>query len=124
MKNELLDKVLDKLHDNNTSYVEYTKIYYRPTKVKSIVGFVISLLFFLILLSGAVYSSPLFWGVIIIDFIILLYYGINLFTKDGFLIPKYVILPKEENEEINEEIINEDNLQESDEFTIDESEEE
>ena len=94
-----IDKFLDYVKKKGNEKVETERIAVKPSKAKAIVGFIISLLFFLsclFLLLGTV------WGYIltIISFIIMVYYGTNVFTKKGLGIYQHVqVQPEEEEEE-------------------------
>jgi uncharacterized protein YacL len=94
-----IDKFLDYVKKKGNEKVETERIAVKPSKAKAIVGFIISLLFFLsclFLLLGTV------WGYIltIISFIIMIYYGTNVFTKKGLGIYQHVqVQPEEEEEE-------------------------
>ena len=94
-----IDKFLDYVKKKGNEKVETERIAVKPSKAKAIVGFIISLLFFLsclFLLLGTV------WGYIltIISFIIMIYYGTNVFTKKGLGIYQHIqVQPEEEEEE-------------------------
>ena len=67
------------------------KVYYKPSLGKSVFGFLISLLFLFILLFAFGFQWSfmyllLFFG----DGIILFYYSMNLFTRRGIYLSKYI----------------------------------
>ena len=94
-----IDKFLTYVKKKGEEKVEFERVAVKPSKGKAIVGFVISLLFFiscLFLLLGTVLGVVL----TLISFIILVYYGTNVFTKKGLGIYQNVpIQPEEEEEE-------------------------
>ena len=78
---------------------EYERIYVRQSKGKSIIGFIFSLLIMLILIFVAGFKFHfIFLTIFIIDLIIIVYYGINLFTKKGIKLPKYVQVEKRDDD--------------------------
>lgn len=109
-KNNLLDNFLEKYEQIGSVKKVNVETYYRPSKPKCIFGFIFCLIFFLILIRIFTFSIVyfvIFFG----DLIILTYFGLNLFTKRGFVIkqkhyvPKeYVTEDEEQEEEKNEEI--------------------
>ena len=95
--------IFDKFLDNYSKLEDNTKIeiiaYHRPSLVKCIFGFIFSLIFFLILLRIFTFSFMyfiLFFG----DLIILIYFGLNLFTARGFVIPVKYRVSKDEYEKL------------------------
>ena len=93
-----IDKFLAYVKKKGDEKVVTERVAVKPTKVKAVVGFAISLLFFiscLFLLLGTV------WGYIltILSFVIMVYYGTNVFTKKGLGIYQHVQVESEENEE-------------------------
>lgn len=94
-KKNVVDKFLDLMYSQSLNNTEKKKIYYRPTKKKALIGFIISLFFMLIMLFHFLKFSFIFFLLILGDSIALLYYGINLFTKKGLLIPKYIYVDKD-----------------------------
>lgn len=70
---------------------KYKKIYYRPSKIKNIIGFLFSSLIMLILLFILGLQLNLLYFILFVgDALVIMYYGVNLFTKRGLLLPKYV----------------------------------
>lgn len=90
----VFDTFLEKYDEySSRKHVDFEE-YYRPSKTKSIFGFVFCLIFFLIILRLFTFSIVyfvIFFGVLIC----LLYYGVNLFTKNGFVIKKKYRVPEE-----------------------------
>lgn len=111
-KKNLIDSFLDKYEEMGAKKKVNIETYYRPSKVKSIFGFIFCLIFFLILL-GIFHFSIVYMVIFIGDIVCLLYFGINLFTKNGFVIKQKYSVPEEylvkdkedveEQEEIDEE---------------------
>lgn len=93
-KKNVFDTFLEKYDEySSRKHVDFEE-YYRPSKFKCIFGFVFCLIFFLIILRLFTFSIVyfvIFFGVLIC----LLYYGINLFTKKGFVIKKKYRVPEE-----------------------------
>ena len=86
----VIDRFLSFYEENNNRKIKRVKTYYRPTKTKCIVGFGFSLLLMIILLLLGFQFNMVYIMLFVGDLIVLLYYGINLFTVNGFIIPKYV----------------------------------
>lgn len=91
----IVDKFLD-LYEKEDNY-RYKKIYVRPSKFKSIVGFIFSLIF-LILLFTLFTPKPIYFVLLLGDLLIVLYYGCNLFTKNGIGLPKKVLVYEDDEE--------------------------
>lgn len=101
MKNNntnIIDKFLSKYEEmNNSSNSSYRRVYTKPTKMKSICGFAFSLLLFIFLIRLFVFKLQYFIF-LIVDLLVLAYYGLNLFTKNGFPLPSFIHINNEENE--------------------------
>ena len=87
----IVDSFLDIYENlsNKNSHKKYKIVYKKPSKIKCLLSFGFCLLFMIILIpmfSFTFMYMLLFLG----DLIILLYYGINLFTKKGWPLPKRV----------------------------------
>lgn len=93
----IVDKFLDKYETITNNQVRYKKVYQRPSKVKSLMGFVFWGILFVLLLFMFVFSL-LYLVIMILVFLAVLYYGINLFTEKGFGLPKRV--PVDENDDL------------------------
>ena len=102
-KKNVFDTFLEKYDEySSRKHVELEE-YYRPSKAKCIFGFVFCLIFFLIILRLFTFSIVyfvIFFGVLIC----LLYYGINLFTKKGFVLTMKHRVSKEYIDELNKSI--------------------
>ncbi len=87
----LVDMFLDgySVANDESSNMKYKKIYRKPSKVKCIIGFIFCLLILIILIRHFVFKL-IFFLILIGDILILLFYGINLFTKKGWGLPKYI----------------------------------
>lgn len=87
----IIDKFLDAYDsanaDSKTS--SYKRVYFRPSKFKCIVGLIFSGLIMFVLL-GIFSFNFMYLIIFLVDLLFLLYYGINLFTKKGIGIPRYV----------------------------------
>ena len=96
-----LDKVLSFLQ-RDSSHGEVTKIYYRPSRDKCIMGLILSFLLFLVMCLLCVTSFSIgCFLMLLVSIVLLTFYGLNVFTKDGFWIPRYV--NKSMLEELNED---------------------
>ncbi len=87
----IIDRFLEGYADANEDSKQsiYKRVYQKPSKIKCILGFTISalIMLFLIRLFNLKFMFLLiFFG----DLAVLLFYGLNLFTKKGIAIPKYV----------------------------------
>lgn len=109
MKKKKLPRFVVKILENSKPPKEYEKVYYKPKKWKTILGFVLSIIFFIALLyvfkfNVNIYFVLIFLGIVLIG----TYYGINLFTKRGFLLPKFVLKKGEKIEEDIDEVYYDD----------------
>ena len=110
MNKKKLPGFVEKILENSKPPKEYEKVYYKPKKWKSVLGFIFSLIFLISLiyvfgLNVNIYFIILFIGVAVIC----AYYAINLFTKSGFLLPKFVEKKEEKaEEEIKDEVYYDD----------------
>lgn len=107
-KKNLIDSFIEKYDEYNSKKKVKVETYYRPSKAKSIFGFVFCLIFFLILLR-IFHFSVIYLVIFIGDLVCLLYFGLNLFTKNGFVVkqkfsvPEEYLMEDEEQEENNDE---------------------
>lgn len=86
---ESLDKVLDFLQKDRSR--KHEKVLYKPDKKRSILGFIWAVIFFLMMFGFCIVKFSL--GTILllgVSIGILIFYGVNVFTKEGFWIQKYV----------------------------------
>ena len=91
----IVDKFLDVYDKNSNKKTEYRRIYVKPTKLRSLIGFVFGLIMFIIVLGFFAFDLMyflLFFGCLIVT----IYYGINLFTEKGIGLPRTVVVPVEE----------------------------
>ena len=100
----VMDEVLTFLQKDR--HKETEKVFYKPDKGRSIRGFIASVLFFLIMFGFCIVKFSI--GCIIllgISIGLLIFYGANVFTKDGLFIQKYVDkrIVDEYEEELEEE---------------------
>lgn len=87
----IFDSFLDKYEEMNSKKKVNVETYYRPSKAKSIFGFIFSLIFMFILIRIFVLNI-IFLFIFIGDLLCLLYFGLNLFTKNGFVVKqKYYV---------------------------------
>lgn len=94
----IVDKFLDVYDKQSTSNVEYKRIYVKPTKGASLLGFIVSLILFIIIVGFFSFSFMyflLFFGCLVV----VIYYGLNLFTEKGFGLPRTVAVPKSESDD-------------------------
>lgn len=99
---ETLEKVLNFLQ-KDSKHEEVAKVYYRPSKEKSIAGLILSFCLFVLMCLLCVTSFAIgYFLMFLVSIALLTFYGINVFSKDGFWIPRYVkksILDKINDEE-------------------------
>lgn len=99
----IVDRFLDGYEYANSDRKYYKRVYQRPSKLKAIVGFGFSLIFFIILIRLFVFKL-LYFVILLGDLAILAYYGINLFTKNGIGLPKTIeVIEQEEASQTNED---------------------
>ena len=102
-----IDKFLTLVKKRGEEKVEYERVAVKPSKTKAIIGFVVSLLFFLSCLF-LLLGSALGYFLTLVSFIIMVYYGTNVFTKKGLGIYQHVqVQPEEEKEEEQKDPIDE-----------------
>lgn len=92
----IVDKFLDSYEDYNNHRVKYKRIIVRPSKFNTVIGFIFSFGFFIILIRFFI-VKPFYFIFLIGDILSLIYYSLNLFTKKGFGLPKTVIVEDEED---------------------------
>ena len=87
---ETMDKVLEFLtKDRNTN--EKEKILYRPDKVRSVTGFIFSLVFFIVMFMFCIFKFSLGFVILLgVSVGMLIFYGTNTFTQKGLYIQKFV----------------------------------
>lgn len=101
----IVDKFLDIYDEQNSNNVRYEKVYVRPSKLASFIGFVVSLFIFIIILSIFSFSF-MYLLLFFLCLAVLIYYGINLFTKKGISLPRTIVVPGEQvdNESNNDDM--------------------
>ena len=101
-----MDKVLNFLQKDKSLTKEQVKVYYRPEKKKSILGFIGSLIFFLIAFAFCIINFSFGWILLLgVAIGLMIFYGANVFTKEGLAIQKFVDkrIVEEYEEELEEE---------------------
>lgn len=112
MSNDKKDKgnFIDYFLDNYESVPEeYERIYEKPKKSKTIIGFIGSIVFLIALIPFASLSG-LFFILLIGDILAIAFYGINLFTEKGIKLPKTVRVVHSNEEETTEEVASEETI--------------
>lgn len=100
----IVDRFLDGYEYANSEKTCYKRVYQKPSKIKSIIGFIFSLIFLIILIRLFVFKI-LYFVILIGDLAVCSYYGINLFTKKGIGLPKTIeVIVDEEVSQKNEDI--------------------
>lgn len=94
----VVDKFLDGYEYANNEKTVYKRVYQRPSKLKSVLGFIFSLIFFIILIRFFVFKV-LYFVILLFDLAILAFYSINLFTEKGIGLPKTIEVLEENKEE-------------------------
>lgn len=118
----VVDKFLDSYDNYNTkkNSTQLITVYVRPTKFKSIVGFLFSLIMFVLLLT--MFSFNLIYFLMLFGSLgVAVYYGINLFTPNGIGIPKTIEVPIEEiqkNESNSMEFDEDEIVEKSDKYKV------
>ena len=98
-----LDRFLEGLTQEGNKKIYYEKVYERPSKARSIIGFIISLIV-LIIIIGLFTLSVMYFVILIVNILLLVFFGVNTFTEKGIGLPKtipYVI--EEEEPEVEDE---------------------
>ncbi|MGN1371761.1 MAG: hypothetical protein ACI4XM_05770 [Candidatus Coprovivens sp.] len=114
-KNRIVDKFLDKYAERSSRKTELVKVYVKPAKWRSCVGFIISTIFFLLLLT--IFTIKFYYFVMLfVSLIIAIYYGINLFTEKGLGLPRTIEVVVEEDDSIEESELN--NQEKSDRYKV------
>lgn len=105
----VMDEVLTFLQKDR--HKETEKVFYKPDKGRSIRGFIASVLFFLIMFGFCIVKFSIGCVILLgISIGLLIFYGANVFTKEGMLIQKYVdkrLIDKLEDEN---EVTDEDDM--------------
>lgn len=100
-----LDRFLEGLTSEGNKKIAYDKVYERPSKAKSVIGFIISLIV-LVILIGLFTLSVMYFVLIIGDVLLLVFFGVNAFTDKGIGLPKtiaYVVEDEEPEEEYDDQ---------------------
>lgn len=84
----IIDNFLDN-YGTEDRKIKYKKIFVKPSKFKCVVGFIFSFIF-LILLLTLISFTFMYFLLLFGDLLIFLYYSLNLFTKKGIGLPKYI----------------------------------
>ena len=93
-KKNLFDTFLEKYDEYSSKKNVDIETYYRPSKGKSIFGFIFCLIM-LIILIGFFHLSIVYFVILIGVLICLTYYGLNAFTKKGLVVKKKYNVPEE-----------------------------
>ena len=99
----IVDKFLDKYDQLESKKKVDVKTYYRPPVGKCIIGFIFCLVFFIILL-GLFNFSMVYLVVFFGNLFGLVYFGLNLFSKKGFVLTMKHRVSKEYIDELNKSI--------------------
>ncbi len=82
----------------NSEDKEYQRIYVKPDKLKMIISFILSLAILYILLFIMHFKIQyIYLTILIVDILVLIFSGINLFTKNGIPLPKYIEIEKKDD---------------------------
>ena len=101
-KNNSIEKFLSYYREKSSeeeNYV-YRRVYIRPSKLKCIFLFGFSLLLLFLIIRYLISPTIMFGVILIVDLLVCVYYGYNLFSKNGFVIGKTVKFEKSELEEL------------------------
>ena len=114
-KNRIVDKFLDKYAERSNRKTEVRKVYVKPTKWRSCVGFIFSTIFFILLLT--IFTIKFYYFVMLfVSLIIAIYYGINLFTEKGLGLPRTIEVVVKEDDSMQESELN--NQEKSDRYKV------
>lgn len=84
-----MDNVLVLLQKDRGSKVE--KVFYKPDRARCIKGFCFSVIFFIIMLGFCIVKFSIGFVLLFgLSIGLLFFYGVNLFTKEGLMVQKYV----------------------------------
>ncbi len=100
----IIDKFLEgyAVANEKSKYNAYKRIYQKPAKGKCIGGFIFSA-FIMLFLIRSFRINFMFLLIFFTDLVIVLFYGINLFTRKGIPIPKYVKASEyTDNDDVND----------------------
>lgn len=101
----IIDKFLDNYEKQNDSNLVYKRVYVKPSKFKTIIGFIFSFGFLIILIRFFT-RKPFYFVLLIGDILAFIYYSLNLFTKKGLPLPKTVAVEESENGDVQDEYRN------------------
>lgn len=109
-KKNIFDNFLDQYDKFSSKKRVNIETYYKPSKAKSLFGFIFCTIFMLILIR--IFSfNVIFMFIFLGDLVCLVYFALNLFTKKGFLVKQKYYVPEDyliqEDESNNEEKTNE-----------------
>lgn len=97
----IVDKFLDNYEAISNNRVRYKRIYQKPSKFKSIIGFIFSIILTIMMLL--MFVAKLMYFVLLLGVILTgVYYGINLFTEKGIGLPKRIPINENEDREESE----------------------
>lgn len=93
-----IESFLKKVEDKGNEKEQYIRVYKNPSKLGAIIGFIWSLLVLIVCIFLLLHS---FLGIIItiIDLIIVVYYGSNVFSKKGIALYKTVKVDEKNHKE-------------------------
>lgn len=92
----IVDKFLEGYENINKEKVVYKRVYKYPKKIESIIGFSFSLLILIILISIFSFNG-IYLFLLVMDILVVIYYGLNLFTKKGFGLGKTIEVGEDKN---------------------------
>lgn len=89
-KNNVVDDFLELLDDSNYNKVKVRKVYKRVPLVKSIVKFGFAFICFVLLIVVFGFSTNVLYLFMLLGcFLVMLFNGINIFTKNGIKVSSY-----------------------------------
>lgn len=88
---DTMDKLINFLQKDKSFSKETTKVYYKPSKKNSIIYFLCALVFFFISFVFCIIKFSFGWILLLgVAIGLLIFFGVNIFTKEGMVIQKYV----------------------------------
>ena len=95
----IVDKFLDGYEQYTNNQPKKVRVYKKPSRFVCIRNFVIGVAILIVLLILGFNLSIQYILFFMGDLIVILFYGINLFTKDGIKLPTYIKVKKDDKNE-------------------------
>ena len=87
----VFDKFLDKYEEVTNNTPTKVRVYQRPSKIKCILNFILSIAIFLgLIFFVGIYLNIFYFLILLLDILFGAFYGYNLFSEKGIGVPTYV----------------------------------